>query len=336
MSRSELISVDDPAHVGLARRTALALAQSVSLPDALCGKIEITVTEAGTNLLKHAGHGKIILRVIGDRTLEMLAVDKGPGMAEPDKCLRDGYSSAGTAGTGLGAISRLPQIFDIYSQPGRGTVVLAQFSAPSKPTPKPSLVLGAICVPLMEGEACGDNWSLVEHASRTQLLLADGIGHGVLAAQAAERAVETFEKSPHRSPAASVEAMHSPLRSTRGASLAVAEIDPLNGVIRFSGVGNISGTILNGETTRSMVSHNGTVGHEMPRVQEFQYPWHADSTLVLHSDGLLSRWKLNGYPGLMARHPSIIAAVLHRDFQRGRDDVTVLVGRCATRNGPNS
>jgi anti-sigma regulatory factor (Ser/Thr protein kinase) len=312
------------------------LAQSLRLPEPLVGKIELAVTEAATNLLKHAGQGKIILRPVGRSMLELLAVDKGPGMADPDKCLRDGYSTAGTAGTGLGAISRLADLFDVYSQPGKGTVLLAQFDVPSKTIPSNSLVLGAVCVPLTEGDACGDDWSVIEHASRSQLLLADGIGHGVLAAEAAERAVEAFEKSPHRSPAGCVEAMHGPLRGTRGASLAVTEIDQMNGVVRYSGVGNIAGCILNGQTARSMVSHNGTVGHQMPRVQEFQYPWQPGSTLVLHSDGLLSRWKLDGYPGLLARHPSIIAAVLHRDFQRGRDDVTVLVGRSANRNGGSS
>jgi hypothetical protein len=49
--------------------------------------------------------------------------------------------------------------------------------------------------------------------------------------------------------------------------------------------------------------------------------------LVLHSDGLGTRWNLNAYPGLSAHHPSLIAGVLYRDFKRGTDDVTVLVAK---------
>ena len=76
-----------------------------------------------------------------------------------------------------------------------------------------------------------------------------------------------------------------------------------------------------------MASHNGTVGHHMPRIQEFTYPWNADSVVILHSDGLTSRWDLDRYPGIWTKHPSLISAMLHRDFWRRRDDVTVLVAK---------
>jgi len=49
--------------------------------------------------------------------------------------------------------------------------------------------------------------------------------------------------------------------------------------------------------------------------------------LVLHSDGLVSHWSLDAYPGLAARDPSLIAGILYRDFTRGRDDVTVVVAK---------
>lgn len=333
MSQSILVAINSASHPGVARRRARALAQSLSFPETLCGKIEIVATEAATNIVKHAGQGKMILRAVGDGALEMLAVDKGPGMADLGRCLRDGYSTAGSAGTGLGAIVRLSQVFDIYSQPGQGTVVLARFCDYQKPRPAELLTVGVVCIPSVEEEPCGDDWAVLEHSARSQILLVDGIGHGILAAQAAAAATEAFRKSPCLNPVDYVRAIDGPLRSTRGGALAVAEIDYANSVVRYAGVGNISGTIVTEGNSRSMVSHNGTVGHEMHRVQEFQYPWHAQSTMVLHSDGLLGRWKLDAYPGLEARHPAVIAAVLYRDYQRGRDDVTVLVGRPASRKG---
>ena len=66
---------------------------------------------------------------------------------------------------------------------------------------------------------------------------------------------------------------------------------------------------------------------EIPRLDERQFPWNQESLLILHTDGLGSRWKLNAYPGLIARHPSVIAGVLYRDFQRNTDDVTILAVR---------
>ena len=91
----------------------------------------------------------------------------------------------------------------------------------------------------------------------------------------------------------------------------------------------IAGTILANGATRSTVSHHGTAGHDARRIQEFTYPWEADALLVLHSDGLVSRWTLERYPGLVSRHPTLTAAVLYRDFRRGRDDTSVVVLRNA-------
>ena len=76
-----------------------------------------------------------------------------------------------------------------------------------------------------------------------------------------------------------------------------------------------------------MTSHNGTLGHELRKIQEFSFPWEPQSVLIMHSDGLGSQWDLNQYPGIMRKHASVIAAVLYRDFERQRDDVTVLVAK---------
>jgi hypothetical protein len=131
-------------------------------------------------------------------------------------------------------------------------------------------------------------------------------------------------------PAARLQCIHAALRNTRGAAVAVAEVDPRRDTVRFCGVGNVSGAAVSDQGTRTMVSQNGTVGHEMRKVSEFSYPWPAHALLVLHSDGLSTHWSLDGYPGLSRRHPSLIAGVLYRDFKRGRDDVTVVVARGGT------
>ena len=73
------------------------------------------------------------------------------------------------------------------------------------------------------------------------------------------------------------------------------------------------------------MSHNGTAGHSVRRIDEFTYPWPKDGVLIQYTDGLGTHWDVDRYPGLLGRSPSLIAAVLYRDFNRGRDDVTVLV-----------
>ena len=120
---------------------------------------------------------------------------------------------------------------------------------------------------------------------------------------------------------------HAALHGTRGAALAIARIDSALGQLTFAGVGNIAGAIVDCDGHRHLLSHNGIVGSNLLKVQEFVQPWRPESMLILHTDGIGPRWDLDAYPGLCLRHPSLIAAVLYRDFGRARDDATVLVLR---------
>src|SRR5262249_30277769 len=114
---------------------------------------------------------------------------------------------------------------------------------------------------------------------------------------------------------------------TRGAAVSVANVHRAPPLVTFAGVGNVSGAICLDGVVRQTVSHNGTLGREARQMREYSYPWAGDALIVMHSDGLTSPWSLESYPGLRQRHPALIAAILYRDFNRKRDDVTVLVGR---------
>jgi hypothetical protein len=123
-----------------------------------------------------------------------------------------------------------------------------------------------------------------------------------------------------------VHAAHEALRPTRGAALAVARIDFAADELRFAGVGNI-GAVAIDDGRRALVSHNGIVGHNMRKVQEFAVPFGPGALCILHSDGIETRWDLDKYPGLQGRSPALVAAILMRDHIRGRDDAMVLVVR---------
>ena len=254
-----------------------------------------------------------------------LASAAGPGAA-----LRDGHSTAGSPGTGLGAIARLATTFDIHSVPGAGTVVVAQLWARALGRPPAgTLEVAAVTAPHSGEELCGDAWAVTSRPDGGMLLVADGLGHGPDAHAAAREALRLFQESRRAAPAELLEELHAGLRATRGAAVAIAEIDLGRAVVRYAGLGNIAGSILSRGGTRSLVSHNGIVGHEARRIAEFSYPFPAGALLVLHSDGLTSRWTLDPYPGLGERHPAVVAGVLYRDFKRGRDDVAVVVARAA-------
>ena len=322
------VPMSETSQPGEARRAAMRLASGAGLDEEVVGKVAIAVTEAASNVVKHGRGGDVILRTLRDgeaHGLEMLALDRGSGMANVGECFRDGYSTAGTGGTGLGAIRRLSSEFDLHSIPGMGTAVLARFW--SAAPPKPELEVGAVCVPKPGELVCGDAWAVGRRAGVTVIIVVDGLGHGVPAADAAGAALGVFSASRTAEPRIVLEEIHAALRPTRGAAVAVAALDPRRRVVQYAGLGNIGGAILGDGRVRHMVSHNGIAGHEARRLDEFSYPWPASSLVVMHSDGLATQWDLDRYPGLVQREPSLVAGVLYRDFARRRDDVTVVVAR---------
>jgi len=329
-----LIEVSEPSQAGEARRKAMALAEELQLSETGRGAVGLATTEMATNLVKHAGRGHILLqRILQGKKhgIRLMSVDKGPGIDDVHRALNDGHSTAHSMGVGLGAIQRLSDSFDLYSIPGSGTVISAEFwQEKSKETSTAPLEIGVVSEPIRGEVACGDGWGIRGSLDTALLMVVDGLGHGTFAADAAREAERILSGGSQESVCDIVKDMHAALRKTRGAALAIAKIHFDKKLLTFAGVGNVSASIVSMGASRSIPSHNGTVGHQMSRVQEFTYPWNPDSILVMHSDGLGTHWTLEGYPGIWNKHPSVIAAILHRDFYRGRDDVTVLVAKAGS------
>jgi hypothetical protein len=209
-------------------------------------------------------------------------------------------------------------------------VLAARVSGNQKTDARPAYEIGIVRVPKHGEVDCGDDWSaVVEGNGRAIVAVADGLGHGTAAAEASHRATAIATERSREQAGMVVAAMHAGLRSTRGAAVAVAELAPGGASVRFAGLGNISASLAGPTESRSLVSHNGIAGHEMRKIQEFEYVWPADSLLVMHSDGLSARWDLAKYPGLAMRDPNVVAGVLYRDFSRGRDDALIVVVRAA-------
>ncbi|HSU13240.1 SpoIIE family protein phosphatase [Longimicrobium sp.] len=326
------VAPGDASAAGEVRRRVARLAAVLELDETAAGRAAIIATEAATNLAKHARAGGTVFvrgcnrgEVLG---IELLAVDSGPGMADPTACIRDGFSTAGSPGTGMGALRRQSDEFELFTLAGSGTVVLSRvWATPPPDEAVPGLSVAALSIPKPGQEVCGDAWASASTPGRTVVIVADGLGHGPDAAAAAREAVRVFRAHAAERPAALLERMHRSMRSTRGAAVAVAEVGTASGRVRFCGVGNISAAVLTPGRDQSMVSHNGIVGHEMRKVHEFEYAWSRASLLVMHSDGVGTRWDLGRYPGLQTRDPAVVAAVLYRDFTRGNDDATVAAAR---------
>lgn len=322
------LQIAEDSAVGEARRSAVGFAKALGMGAVDAGRVAIVGTELARNLWKHAGGGLMLIGLFEDETgagVECIALDRGPGISDVDVASRDGYSTAGGSGTGLGAIRRLSHAFDYYSQPGQGSAFVARLQAGQPRGENPPASWGAVSVAKPGEEACGDAWRVKHHGEDLSVLVVDGLGHGPLAADAARAATIAYDSGSGRADTDTVGRLHRALRPTRGAAASILSLPGDSNEVAFIGVGNVLGVVTSARETRRMVSFNGTLGHALKSVRSFVYPTSGDTLAVLASDGLGTHWSLDAYPGLSERHPTLVAAVLYRDFDRLRDDVTVVV-----------
>jgi anti-sigma regulatory factor (Ser/Thr protein kinase) len=328
MIDSGALRLTDRSAVAEARRLGVELARGLGWNEVDRGEVAIIATELATNLVKHARDGMLSLTAesrAGRARLSLVSVDRGPGM-DVARCLVDGYSTAGSGGSGLGAVSRLADTLDVMSTPA-GTVLVAELCRPAAVFHPGAVRFGAFAMP-KEGEAVnGDAWDCRAIDGLEAVVVCDGLGHGPYAHEASARAVSAFRNGHWRTALEAIEALDEALRPTRGAAAAVALIDAHAGVVRYCGVGNIAGKILGERGMRHLMSHNGILGHTSGRKAELEYELPPDGLLLLHSDGLHSRWRADDLETLACRHPDVVAGALYRDYARGNDDAVVVAAR---------
>lgn len=321
--QTSIIPIHDPSQIGVARRIASDLAQVARMDEQRTAALHVVTVELANNLLQHAGGGHLYIHYMAPiGALDIAAVDHGRGMVNVERCLTDGFSTASTPGLGLGAVRRFATRFGAYSLPDRSTVVAARMSE-SKRLPEMSV----ICVAIDGEMLSGDAWAVSDDGA--MFLVVDGLGHGMFAADAANIAVEIFHRSESLMPSAILQKMHAAMRSTRGAAAAIAKVNPVQRRIHFCGIGNISCAVVNENRSQSLVSHNGTLGHQMRRVQEFEYVYNPGDLLMMQSDGLSTHSKKGLPSSLLSQAPMVMAPLIFAEQLRGRDDATLLVNRLA-------
>ncbi len=315
--------VEDPSASAACRSAAQALASRLGFPGARADQLALAVTEAASNLQKHASQGSMLLRIAragGKPGIEMVTIDAGPGVRDAAAALRDGHSTSGTLGIGLGAIRRLADFCDLYSAPGQGTALVARFWSGPHPGTEPC---AGLVRPITGESECGDVFGAVEADGRLTGVLCDGLGHGPLAATAAMEGVTAVLEDPYGEPAALVARAHGRMGHTRGGALAVVQVD--GRAVQFAGLGNVTAVILADGTRRGMISVPGIAGHQARSIRQFDYTAPPGAAIILHSDGISGRWDPAALPGLNARDPLLVAAALLAQAGSRRDDAGVLV-----------
>ncbi len=325
------VTIDDHSRIAEVRRAAALLGHTMGLTPELIAQASLVTSELCTNILKYAERGEVWLNTLkaGGTAygLDIVAVDRGPGIANMDAAAKDGFSTGGSLGIGLGTMRRAAALFDIYSAPGMGTAVMVRLHEKKVAAPvSDGFAVGSRMTPIRGEMVSGDSWSCLRFGNSMGVAVVDGLGHGPKAAEAAYAAIEAFHRSIREvGPAQAIQMAHQALLATRGAVMAVACIDRQAQTLRYAGLGNINAVVHSPGVATRLGSTDGTVGYGVRKARESSVAWTPRSTLILNTDGLSSRWNLTRHSGLLACQPVLIAAVLHRDFSRNNDDATVVV-----------
>jgi len=321
------LEVESEAAMGLVRNLAAAAAHAQGFDRMHAKRVALVATAMATNLLKRTRSGRMLVQLMesGDlRGVELVATS-GPGMDETDHWKANGGSTGDEGDAGLAAIAHHSDLFDVYSVVGRGTVMMARLWGSEPATAADTRFRVGSMTEAIAGEVVsGDAWAVEQQGARVVALVADGLGHGPEAAAASAGAVRAFRQHHLRSVEDIASHIHGALHATRGAAIAVAEVDSDFGRVRFCGIGNIAARLIVAGGDHQLVSLYGIAGYQTATIRAFEGTWENGALLVIHTDGLSPKWDLGDYPDLHRHHPQLAAATVMRDAPRAADDALVL------------
>ncbi|UWQ53220.1 ATP-binding protein [Leisingera caerulea] len=323
------LEIDDPAAVAPARRRAKQAARDLGLSETRQEEAAIAATEAATNVLRHGRGGRFLiqaLRLPRGARLVLIAADNGDGIADPGRMMRDGESGSGTAGLGLGGMQRLSDRFDLWTQPGKGTITVCEFAAPGAELSREGVDLAALTVCHPAETRCGDAWSVRETPQGTDVLLCDGLGHGASAAEEAEEVITTCA-ADSGSPEQVLSRASRVLSGRRGAVASALRIRPGLDILEFGGVGNIATFKVSGGVSKRFPVRDGRLGGPPLHAFGEETTLMPGDLIIMHTDGIATIRTGDLPAGLFSRAPlTIAAALMHWNF-RGRDDAGIVVLR---------
>jgi anti-sigma regulatory factor (Ser/Thr protein kinase) len=318
----------DEGSVSQARERVRAAGRAQGLPEPEVERLAIVASELARNQLVHA-HGGAVAVVPMTRAgvpgVEVIAADNGKGIADPTTALSGQVSLTGSLGAGLASVVRQADEVDFDVRWGEGTCVRARKYASAPPYRSEVGVLGRA----YPGEPlCGDHalWMWSEEA--LVVGVADGLGHGPDAREAADRAMELVRERPHLAPERMLEHCDSGLKGTRGAALGLVRLERQSRALIQACVGNIATMVCGPGEVHAMSCNPGVLGisQQRARIVRGEHWLRPGELLVMHTDGLSSRTTLEDAV-LLRRHPLVVAHELMRRFSKNHDDALVLVAR---------
>ncbi|MBY5978179.1 ATP-binding protein [Phaeobacter italicus] len=334
------LPIADPSDISACRRLARQLAHSAGFSRDRTEEIVIVVSEAATNALRYARRGRCLLQIMpglrGPR-LAMIVHDQGPGIVSIERMMEDGASSVASAGLGLGAMRRLADRFDIFSDLDEGTTVACEFVT-SRLAADDKVEIAGLLVTHPNEQRCGDGWGLAparggqDLSGPSDVILCDGLGHGAKAADATTELLKSFFRGRGRDVVQTLTDASSDIAGTRGAVAACLSLDGAGRSVNFASVGNISTLRARIQDTKRFATRDGRLGGLDAKPFHEQVALEPGDIVIMHTDGIRTLRDLQAKPALLMRSALLIAGKLMAENFRGRDDAGIVVCRIAREN----
>jgi anti-sigma regulatory factor (Ser/Thr protein kinase)/serine/threonine protein phosphatase PrpC len=332
--QSQVIAISHASDVSAARRAAQAVSSALGFAAGEVDELALVVSELATNLLKYAQGGTLTLTSLeasGRIGVQVESHDRGPGIADVEQAMTDGFSTAGSLGYGLGTVNRLMEALEVRSEPGRGTYIVCQRWRRlhlHNPLPCP-LEFGAATRAHPRMEMNGDAFVIKRWQESALVGVIDGLGHGQFAHRAAQTARRYIESHCDRPLAELFRGVGRACHATRGVVMALVRFDWAQEKLTFASIGNVEVRVLGNAEPMNFMVRRGVVGLNAPNPVVTEHHWDPRHVMVLHSDGLTIHWRWQDFPDLAALSATLMAQRLLRALARGEDDATVVVVRDA-------
>ncbi|HEX9781865.1 MAG TPA: ATP-binding SpoIIE family protein phosphatase [Opitutaceae bacterium] len=326
------IFVSDLSDIGRAQRVAKEMATALGFDELRGEEIVLAASELASNLIRHARRGTLTMTPVTDAGrigMQVESLDSGPGIADVEQALTDGFSTGSGLGYGLGAVNRLMDTLDISSQQGAegGTRVTCTRWLRSEMTglsPCP-LDFGAATRAYPGMQDNGDAFVIKRWGAGALVALVDGLGHGNLAHRAAQAARQYVENHFDQSLADLFRGVGRACHGTRGVVMAIGLFDWAQERLTFASIGNVEARVHGKGKPPNFLIRRGIVGVNAVSPVVTEHPWDRNNTLVLHSDGLRTHWQWEDFPDLASMSASIAAQRLLHALAKDDDDATILV-----------
>lgn len=321
-------SIVDPASVAVLRDEVRAAAGASGFDVTATGELAIIASELATNQLRYATAGRVSVHPIerdGVRGVELVAVDRGEGISDPTGALHGVPRAEGSLGIGISSVHRLSDEVDFDIRGGEGTCIRARKFARRVGRRRE---VGVVARPFPGEPRSGDDAWFGRRGHRLVIAVADGLGHGGEAREAASRAIQAVvaNDAPPRELCVLANAA---AEGTRGTVLTVVEIDETERRLRITGGGNVMTHVVGPRGTKILSTAAIVLGkpQKQPTFAVEEYDLDPHDGVILFTDGISARVRLDVRDEAFRGHPIVVADHVLKTFGRTNDDALVVVAR---------